>query len=219
MRQYEKELHNYILKQKQYEQDIKNLNSPDFVFQHRRKKLSEYFSSLPKPANIPNFYYKDQKNFIEAHIRKRFSNVIVTEKCVIIIDDNEQLVELEIRIDIPYDAVTGNPISYTNSVSDYFSSSDRITIFFAEEQIALQRQECIQFIEYVLKKTKQLEEINKSKTALNLVKAWTKDAAIKMAFKRFRSTYWRTIDLSEYEAQRTFFNNFKDETTYDDLPF
>lgn len=224
--QYEKDLENYRINKQNYDEKVKNSTSSTELFNYRYGQIEDILHNLPERwstnSNNSFAFYKNHSVFVN-HLLKYFDVKCSYDSATLLYEKDKSLFSVDIKIDIPYDLVSGDVLS--SSANDYIYSNTnkgRVLIVFAEEQTILNPTECIYFIQRTISALTSLKPIESLIFSPDKIKSWSREAATKMAFKRFRNTYLNKSDLSEYKAQRYYFNNYKDKDTdlaVDDLPF
>ncbi|MEY4935334.1 MAG: hypothetical protein RIS64_1693 [Bacteroidota bacterium] len=104
---------------------------------------------------------------------------------------------IDIEIDEPYVAKTGQPIHYAgytpdNARNKYFNQKGWVVIRFAEEQVVKDPKGCCKVIADVVETLtgdKTYSRRLKNVDALSPVEQWTKEQAVRMAQQKYRTTY------------------------------
>jgi hypothetical protein len=104
---------------------------------------------------------------------------------------------IDIEIDEPYVAKTGQPIHYAgytpdNTRNKYFNQKGWVVIRFAEEQVVKDPKACCKVIADVVESLtgdKTYSRRLKDVSVLSPVEQWTKEQAVLMAQKKYRTTY------------------------------
>jgi hypothetical protein len=104
---------------------------------------------------------------------------------------------IDIEIDEPYVAKTGQPIHYAgytpdNTRNKYFNQKGWVVIRFAEEQVVKDPKGCCKVIADVVETLtgdKTYSRRLKNVDAVSPVEQWTKEQAVRMAQQKYRTTY------------------------------
>jgi hypothetical protein len=104
---------------------------------------------------------------------------------------------IDIEVDEPYVAKTGQPIHYAgytpdNARNKYFNQKGWVVIRFAEEQVVKDPKGCCKVIADVVETLtgdKTYSRRLKNVDAVSPVEQWTKEQAVRMAQQKYRTTY------------------------------
>jgi hypothetical protein len=107
---------------------------------------------------------------------------------------------IDIEMDEPYVAKTGQPIHYADYTPDntrnkYFNQKGWVVIRFAEEQVVKDPKGCCKVIADVVETLtgdKTYSRRLKNVDALSPVEQWTKEQAVRMAQQKYRTTYLKS---------------------------
>ena len=110
---------------------------------------------------------------------------------------------IDIEIDEPYELQDGSPIHYIDennfgicvdtNRNSFFTRNEWSVIRFAEEQVIKQPYECLKIIVDFIESTLKGEQFNINATALVRTKKWTKEESHRMAYKKYRNTYLKSV--------------------------
>lgn len=228
LERYEKELAAYKEKKQTYLSQKEFLLSKNNIEKYRAKKIAEYLTNLYETPIFKKCQDTDvvkkgaSEDYFVKKLRKLTNWDVYTEQKVpvgtkffypdIIIGINE--IYINVEIDEPYAGNDGTPIHYVEDNflrtsidkdrNDYMTRNGWIVIRFAEEQIFLHTDECIEYI------AKVIDSILKGKGEITVSEQfikdkWNKEQSYKMSYKRFRRTYvpqkyQSNIDKEDYRS-------------------
>jgi len=200
---YEQKLRAYKISLRQY-QAKKDLPIPAHIQQEfyqkqlrialeqAAKKPSKLRRAVQKGRSeehfLPYLYQHFGKAFIKNNLQLgKFALPYVPDFCYI---DEEKFIYIDIEIDEPYAALSGEPIHYLgadDARNDFFISQGWTVVRFAEEQIAKYPEACCatiaQVIQYLYAKT------DKISPNVPLIPCWDKKMAIEMSKNQHRQYY------------------------------
>ena len=137
---------------------------------------------------LPYLYQHFGKSFIKNNLQLgRFALPYVPDFCYI---DDENFIYIDIEIDEPYAAFSGEPIHYLgadDARNDFFIAQGWTIVRFAEEQIAKYPVACCSTISQVLDYLRG--KTDKISTTLPLLACWNKKEALEMSKNQHRQYY------------------------------
>jgi len=202
-RLYQQKMREYRLAFKQY-QAKKDLPIPDYIRQdfYQNQLLTALEQAVRKPTKLrravqkgrseehflPYLYQHFGKAFIKNNLQLgKFALPYVPDFCYI---DEEKFIYIDIEIDEPYAALSGEPIHYLgadDARNDFFLSQGWTVVRFAEEQIPKYPEACCatiaQVLDYLRAKTAKISP------NVPLVACWDKKTALEMAKNQHRQYY------------------------------
>jgi len=197
-----------------FEKDKKDIQSKKNIYKFRQERLKEFLFEY-SPLDISKIY---EENYIKKGVSETFfisflnilKNFKIYTDCKIyipnsnnkgyfpdfILVNNSKKIVINLEIDEPYNAETGEPIHYFENHksidekrNDFFTDNKWIVIRFAEQQIFQHPELCVKLIKVVIK---DINSINFKKIKAPkqfIIKKWTKIEAHNLAYKKFRHSY------------------------------
>lgn len=213
-KEFDNDINRFELKRINYS----NLTNEEII---RIKKYLVY-KNLKSSKKPEHFTLNERRGFKEFHfeqiLNEHYPGKIITNRCLnedadyyrqytpdIIYRDEKINLNIDIEIDEPYIYENGEPIHYQEhgihidqKRDDYFTISGWIVIRFAEKQIVLWPDECINTIDFVIKMVtsigdgkydvSNLKKFEKF-TKIKRIEAWSKTEARDFARKDYRNNY------------------------------
>lgn len=161
LKQYNKELDIYRVKEQEHNEEIRKITSSDSLFEIRYQKICSLLSKLPPSSLLIDKYssnfYKEHQIFVDDYLLKNFVVNFFSDFATVYCE-KEHLFSVDIKIDFPYNTFKNG--KFMPDYSRHYVSHKRLVVVFAEEQIRTHPSECIQFIKYVIKSLLLLKSIN-----------------------------------------------------------
>lgn len=202
LQNYEDNLDQYKKAKEKYEEEKKYAESGIGVLQYKEflidntlkiqeKLLLNNEKNINKGSTEDYFYQYLKQYFGENISRNKKVQLNTFEYYPDYIYEEWKLI-IDIEIDEPYVASTGEPIHY-----DYIDDERNFTlsklgyviIRFAEEQVALYPLNCCEVIKEVISEYRMFRIVDSSQFIIKKINYWTRDEAISMAEKNYRNSY------------------------------
>ena len=232
-KEYSKQHAEYQKQLDKYQEIIKETTSEVNLQKYRRNAINLFLSKRIAPTFSDSDADNVKKGISEDYFAKKLSKefTILTNQRISYLDtflypdilliyDN---LYIDIEIDEPYSNDDGSPIHYLEEDedeelcsidsrrNDYFNEQGFEVIRFAEEQIYLDPEECVNTIKRVINclKNAQTQKIKKP-TEYSLDK-WTKEQALIMSYKKYRNYYINKTEKDEMKLSLTINPNEQDQ--------
>ena len=244
-KEYTKQYAEYQKQLGKYQENIKDMTSEANLQTYRQKAILSFLSNRTTPVFSDCDTENVKKGISEDYFAKELSkefDVLTNQKVeidetyfyypdILLIHNN---IYIDIEIDEPYSIDDEIPIHYIDkggySVdkdrNDDFTSEGFEIIRFSEEQIYRNPDECITVIKKFLNSFETADYKNITDPKTFSMPKWTKDDAIKMAFKKYRNCYLNhpeqqidfPIQINEDE-QNAFKQYIKNQDAKDAMKF
>lgn len=227
--EYQKKYAEYQTKLSDYNREVARLSDKDYVLQFRKKKIKKILRDrhIPKFTNkediaikqgaTEEFFVSKLSDEFEIFTNQKvvFDEIIEYYPDIILIIHN---IYIDIEIDEPYSNDDKTPIHYMEEdYSPYrhgngessidetrnrdFTENGFEVIRFAEEQIWLQPDKCIAFVNKFVSNLENGRITSNSIKEFS-IKKWKKEDAYQMAYNHYRDVYLNNRNINYEELQK-----------------